>query len=88
MADYMKVNGPHYAIDYKVVRNGNSVRELPETEWADWDDNGDLLFAREGQLWRLAGGEHDSADAVALIDFSGDAFEEIVAPAAATYWKG
>ena len=41
-------NGPWYAIDHEVV----GKQSLPSTSWADWDDNGDLLWARDGKLYR------------------------------------
>jgi hypothetical protein len=34
---------------------GDEHAVLPKTEWADWDTNGDLLFSREGELFRLGG---------------------------------
>jgi hypothetical protein len=41
-------NGPWYAMDHEVVGG----EQLPSTSWADWDDNGDLLWARDGKLYR------------------------------------
>jgi hypothetical protein len=41
-------NGPWYALDHEVACGP----KLPSTSWADWDDNGDLLFARNGKLYR------------------------------------
>ena len=41
-------NGPWYAIDHEVA----GARTLPKTSWADWDDNGDLLWAQDGTLYR------------------------------------
>ena len=78
---------------YKHPRN---KRELPgaerfvleRSEWADWDRNGDLLFAREGAVFRLraadlAGGP---AGAVLLADFRERTFEGRQAPPDASHW--
>ncbi|WP_434991027.1 hypothetical protein [Xanthomonas melonis] len=50
-------NDAWYALDHRVLdREGAVLASLPGTDWADWD-GGDLVFAREGCLYRL----HESA---------------------------
>jgi hypothetical protein len=63
---------------------------LRSAEWADWDPNGDLLFAMGGRLHRLAGSEMGSgagtANASLIADFSAMRFEPIKAPPEARHW--
>jgi hypothetical protein len=56
---------PWHIAGYDVV-DGSSTDPLGTLEWADWDRNGDLLFAKDGALHR---GAH------VLADFSGMTFE-------------
>jgi hypothetical protein len=84
-------NGPWY-ITRHVVRDRRSGAELQlgRTDWADWD-RGDLLFAREGRIFRLGvGGTPDPSDwppAQELIDLSACQFEARSAPAEARTWQ-
>ena len=60
-------------------------------DWADWDRNGDLLFANDGKLFRAkprATGEsaYDMARAKELADFGGLTFRNVAAPAEAMRW--
>ena len=71
-------DGPWYVIDHAV---GDT--DLERTDWADWDANGDLLFAREGRIYRQSSG-----DPVELIDLCDDTFEEVPPPTSATRWNG
>jgi hypothetical protein len=47
-------NGPWYVIEHSVI-NTESGEEflLGRTDWADWCHSGDLLYAKEGRIWRL-----------------------------------
>ncbi|MBO9874475.1 MULTISPECIES: hypothetical protein [Xanthomonas] len=46
-------NHAWYGLDHRVLdRDGNVLVDLPGSDWADWD-GGDLVFAREGGLYRL-----------------------------------
>jgi hypothetical protein len=85
-------DGPWYRLDHEVVDAESRIRvHLSETDWADWDRNGDLLFSRGGALLRLATEAVDHADvpgehARRLAEFNEMSFEEIVAPDSATGW--
>jgi hypothetical protein len=85
-------DGPWYRLDHEVVDAEGRIRvDLPETDWADWDRNGDLLFGRAGALFRLPApvisrGDEFGEQACRLADFSDMTFEEIVAPISATRW--
>jgi hypothetical protein len=47
-------NDAWYWVDYNVLNDrGVLLFSLPRTDWADWDGSGDLLFAKEGKLFRL-----------------------------------
>jgi hypothetical protein len=54
-AIYQK-NGPWYVEDFEVRKSDGTVRRLIEAcSWADWQANGDLLFALGDSLYRLPG---------------------------------
>lgn len=66
------------------------VVPLDGCEWADWDGNDDLLFAKGGGLYRLALTDLDGtptvSDARLLVDLSGERFRNLAAPEAAKDW--
>jgi len=83
--------GPWYIIEHTVVNqaDGSSI-SLGRTDWADWCRSGDLLFSREGKLFRL-GYSHDKelnevGRARLLIDLSDRAFKELSPPNEAMRW--
>lgn len=84
-------SGPWYLLDYEVLsENGETILKLPRTDWADWDENGDLLFSQRGKLHRLAGsrariGDRDAARELA--DFSALRFGAKEAPKRAKQWR-
>lgn len=45
-------NGAWYLFEHDVVDDGGHRIPLGRTDWADWDHNGDLLFAKDGCLYR------------------------------------
>jgi hypothetical protein len=84
--------GPWYRLDHDLIDGQGQIRVyLPETDWADWDRNGDLLFSRAGALFRLpaaivARGDEFGEEARCLADFGNMVFERIVAPIDMTHW--
>lgn len=86
-------NDAWYWIDYDVL---NSAQELlftlPRTDWADWDGNGDLVFARNGKLFRLkeksfSKFQNEGGQALKLVaDLTGLKFESKAPPQKATRW--
>jgi hypothetical protein len=45
--------GPWYVVEYDLIdMKTEQETQLGRLDWADWDSNGDLLFAREGRLYR------------------------------------
>jgi hypothetical protein len=85
-------NRPWYRLDHDVIDAQGRIRVyLPETDWADWDWNGDLLFSRAGALFRLPAaivgrGDEFGEQARCLADFGNMVFERIVAPIDMTHW--
>lgn len=83
-------DGPWYAIEHRVTkRAGRTAISLGRSDWADWSQSGELLFAREGRLYRMdlnsraSLGEPDE-----LLDLREMRFEPISAPHEATLWSG
>ena len=73
---------------YVLVANEN---ETPlQASWADWDRNGDLLFAVDGKIFRAKADPKattiDISSAIELADFGPFVFEGRKAPAAALKW--
>jgi hypothetical protein len=58
---------------------------LGEADWADWDQNGRLVFARAGKLYE-AHIEAASITGHELADFNDQRFEEVIAPEWAQHW--
>jgi hypothetical protein len=79
-------NRPWYRLDHDVIDAQGRIRVyLPETDWADWDRNGDLLFSRAGALFRLPAaivgrGDEFGEQARCLAEFGNMVFERIAAP--------
>lgn len=76
---------------YAVIGESN-VLDLSAADWADWCPSGDLLFARNGKIYRVAGDTLTRADgellAKELVDLSAMRFEEREAPMEARRWEG
>jgi hypothetical protein len=68
-------------LSYELVHDGEQ-RDLGRADWADSDHNGDLLLAREGRLFRLAGSDFGS-EPREVADLRSHRFEERQAPAEA-----
>jgi hypothetical protein len=80
-----KRDGPWYSTGYRVIRGDNDiVLDLGYIDWADWDYQGHLLFARDGCLYRQRLTKKGNSDEVRLIDLSDRKFEALEAPASAT----
>lgn len=89
-AGIRETDGPWYLMEYRVVdRHGNVVLDLGRTDWADWSRDGDLLFAKEGCLFRARmNKETGPGRPEKLIDLSGLKFEAIEPKPEATRWGG
>ena len=77
-------DGSWYITEHIVIdkESGEEIR-LGRTDWADWCHSGDLVFAKEGKLFRL-GFDSPSllplAEARLLIDFSERTFRPLEPP--------
>lgn len=84
-------DGPWYVIDHVVQdkKNGSTLK-LERTDWADWCHSGDLLFAKQGRLFRLgfsgAGELNELTSAKLVIDLNDRVFTELEAPYEAKQW--
>ena len=83
-------DGPWYLIDHAVIDDdGSEVVKLGRSDWADWSDSGDLLFALSGRLHRLRRTSKNLpalGEAITLADFSDRKFRELKAPPEALCW--
>jgi hypothetical protein len=81
--------GPWYMVEHSVIREGDVIDKLGRTDWADWSKSGDLLFAKDGCLYRVPCRGKLLApleNAVKLADFSNLKFEARRAPDSASRW--
>lgn len=80
----------HLPKHFQVEQLGNQETRLGRLDWADWDSNGDLLFARDGRLYRIDPERKDGAVDVSepqeVADLRGYIFENRLAPPSATQW--
>jgi len=82
-------NGPWYLIKHFIVQNGIAVEALEGSDWADWSQKGDLLFASDGSLFRLPFIGDVLAplkNARRLADFTKTKFEALEPPTEAQRW--
>lgn len=83
-----KKQGPRTLVDHAIVAKGSEVERFAESDWADWDVNGDLLLAQQGAIFRA------KVDAKTgrleplqrLIDLSHETFENVPPPPEALRW--
>lgn len=82
-------DGPWYLTEHSVLRDEVNLDKIGRSDWADWDQSGDLLFAIDGCIYRvpykpgaLAALEH----AKKIADFSKLKFEPRAAPKKALCW--
>jgi hypothetical protein len=74
------------------LQSWTTLRYSEEVDWADWDRNGDLLFAKDGRLYRLAkesavvAGSSLLDGAREIADFRALRFAPKVAPQKALSW--
>ena len=51
MTEKLEGFGP-YQVDYSLRPNLGEEQPIGAAAWADWDQQGRLVLAREGRLWR------------------------------------
>lgn len=71
----------HYVVD----ESNHSELQLEDVVWADWDLQGRLIFAREGQLFASKTAE-EPGEVKMIADFHTNKPAKILAPEWATHW--
>lgn len=82
-------DGPWNVVAHEIRLADETILSLGRSDWADWDRNGDLLYAKDGKLFRLSpgpAGNFDIAEARELADFNGQKFEPVPPPDWAKQW--
>jgi hypothetical protein len=82
-----QTDGPWYAMEHALVDARGRVCSFGESDWADWDVNGDLLLAKDGRMLRAP--SPTTIDDVAwkeIADFRAMKFEARVSPRDAKKW--
>jgi hypothetical protein len=74
-------------IEYNVAANGKLIIDLGESEWADWDANGDLLYSQQGRLYRRRYKTKSFAEAICVLDTTHAAFRSLEPHAEAKTWR-
>jgi hypothetical protein len=79
--------------DFEVLGDGVRVRFIENCSWADWQANGDLLFALDGKLYRLAAALAQEPvldpveNATLVADLAPLRFQNVAAPDWARQWS-
>jgi hypothetical protein len=82
-----RTDGPWWNLEHEVIDGRGGVFSIGESDWADWDVNGDLLFAKEGMIFRARSIRGiDVMDVREIADLRAMKYEEKRAPAAARRW--
>jgi hypothetical protein len=84
-------DGSWYITEHLIVdKRSETTISLGRTDWADWCSNGELLFAKDGRIYRLSFGKggrfRPVEDAKLLIDLNDRKFEAKEAPSEAKSW--
>lgn len=78
-------DGPWYLCRYFVRAQDDRIsNELGFADWAEWDTNGDLLFACGGRLFRQSFTDGSWRQAKVLADFTANKFRNVPPPEWAT----
>lgn len=83
-------DGPWDVLEHVVSdAEGHVALSLGRSDWADWSHSGELLFARQGRLYRIAVDPQTGPGAPEeLIDLRNFRFEAVEAPPEARQWGG
>jgi hypothetical protein len=75
-----------YDLRYRVFSAKAEV--IPETalDWADWDHGGDLVYARDGKIFRRSFRKKELQSKVELADFTAEKFRNVAPSLEATKW--
>ena len=73
-------------VSHAVTLHDHGAVELGISDWADWDSNGDLLYAQGGRLFRRKLNDGSLLAAICLLDTSSFCFCEMATPDEARTW--
>src|SRR5215469_5804652 len=82
-------DGPWYLIEHSVKRDEDRADNIGRSDWADWSQSGDLLFAMNGCIYRAPCQEGVLValeEAIKIADFSNLRFEPIESPSPFRRW--
>ena len=78
---------PWYRIRYSVSESSDLTSDLGLCDWANWDHHrGDLVYAKDGSLFRQHYERKRSFAPVRLVDLNDLKFTDVIAPDAARQW--
>ncbi len=85
-----ELNGPWYALEHAVMDAGGRERHsLGRSDWAEWDARGDLLYAKDGRIYRVRSADvFDRSRARELFDLRPLRFTRRTSPRWAREWLG
>lgn len=92
MTIYDSMSRNNYYSNFEILDTHQTpLYKISEANWADWGHNGDLLFAKDGKLFRILFSQlpltPDSKCCAAMIkDLNDSRFEEILTPPWAQSW--
>lgn len=85
-----ETEGPWYVTEHRVLdAAGEVVIALGRSDWADWSQSGEVLFAKEGRLYRIPAQQDGTIGTpIEVADLRELRFEEVPPPGEATVWSG
>lgn len=78
--------GPWRVLQHRVSHGDQILVDLGQSDWADWDRNGDLLYACDGKLFRCKLVRGQLREPRQLIDLSPLRFRELAPSVEAQSW--
>jgi hypothetical protein len=83
-------NGPWYILEHRISNaEGEVVMDIGRSDWADWSQSGEILFAKDGCIYRVKVGKRGGPTTPRLlINLSELEFEPLPPPQRATTWSG
>lgn len=83
-----EINGPWHVHEHRLLdAAGNLVHDLGRSDWADWSHSGELLFTRDGRVYRMVMKGEVPLAAEALADLRALRFEQVPPPREALDWR-
>src|SRR5690242_8342436 len=83
-----ETDGSRYVTEHRILDSaGDVARNLGRSDWADWSRSGEVLFAKEGRLYRIAAGDA-LGEPIEVADLRELRFEEVATPPEAGVWSG